>query len=288
MKIGFAGLGLMGKPMAENILKKGFDLSVFNRTASKTKSLEKIGAIVSSSPAELAQSCDVVITMVTGPKDVQEIIFGKEGLLKGSKKGLIIIDMSTIGPKAARKIAEDLNPHGIEFIDAPVTGSVVRAVSGELTIFVGGKKRIYEKVKPILETMGKDIFYMGDVGSGQAIKLVNNLLVGVSLTALSEGMLLAQAQGLTRKDVMEALSDVPAVAPFMKLKMPNMVKNSYPTAFSISNMSKDLDLAVKEVKSSKVKLPLLETTDKLYKKAKENNWGDLDNSAVLKVLEDNG
>lgn len=280
MRIGFVGLGLMGAPMAENILKAGFDLTVYNRTISKTKPLEKSGAKVSQGLEELGKSCDVVVTMVTGPKDVSDVC---KNLIKNNKQ-LIIIDMSTIGPKAARKISQTLSSKSsnIQFIDAPVTGSTIKAISGDLTIFAGGDKKTFEKVKPVLESMGKDIFYMGQIGNGQAIKLVNNLLVGSGLVALSEAMLLAQSQGLKREDVARALSDVPAVAPFMKLKMPNMVKDNYPTAFSVDNMSKDLNLAEKETKKS---LPILKTTAKLYRKAKKNGWGDLDNSAVIKVLE---
>lgn len=286
MKVGFVGLGLMGAPMAQNVLKNGFDLVVYNRTPKKTLPFKKSGAKVASSLQELGESCDLVITMVTGPEDVKEVIFGKEGIVKDPKKGLIIVDMSTIGPEAAKKIAQKLKSNDIGFIDAPVTGSVAKAHTGELTIFASGDKQVFRKIKPVLKTMGKDIFYMGRIGSGQAIKLVNNLLVGISLAALSEAMLLAQIQGLTRKDVMDTLSDVPAVSPFMKLKILNMVKGSYKTAFSIFNMSKDLGLALKEVNKVNKKLPLLETTDKLYQKAKKKGWGDLDNSAVIKILEE--
>ncbi len=285
LRIGFIGLGLMGEPMAANLLKAGFPVSVFNRTSAKTKNLKKIGAVVYDSPAGLAEQVDVLITMVTGPEDVQEVLFGKNGAAKTLKQGSIIIDMSTIGPQAARAIAQKLQAQKIEFLDAPVTGSTVRAISGELTIFVGGKKSVFQKAQSVFNAMGKDVLYIGETGQGQAIKLVNNLLVGSTLTALAEGMLLADAQGLSRKKVAQFLANVPTVSAMMKMKLPSMVTGKYKTAFSVANMSKDLELAKQEVKKIKQDVPVLEQAAKLYKQAKEHGMADLDNAAILKWLE---
>ncbi len=280
LKVGFIGLGLMGLPMARNILKNKFPLVVYNRTPSKTSSLKKLGAKVASSPSELASEVDILITMVTGPKDVEKVLLGKGGVIEGAKKSLVIIDMSTIGPKAARELNSTLKLQKHHFLDAPVTGSTVRAISGELTIFVGGNKNAYLKVKPVLKALGKDIYHMGDVGMGQAIKLVNNLLVGTTLAAISEGFLLAEKEGLTRKQVVETLENVPAVSGMMRMKMPNYLKDKYPVAFSVANMSKDLDLALDE----KGDLPLLKLTSSLYKKAIKMGLANEDNSAIIKVM----
>lgn len=238
LRVGFIGLGLMGEPMAKNILEKGFPLIVYNRTVAKTKFLQKLGAQVANSPQDLASKVDLVITMVTAGKDVESILFGDKGVVKGAKKGLMVMDMSTIGKLAAIQIARKLKKYGIELLDAPVTGSTPKAISGELTIFIGGNKKIYERVKDVLSAMGTNLQYMGEVGSGQAIKLINNHLVAVTITALAEGMVLADAMKLSRNKVEEVLKTVPAMSDFMNLKLPNFISNKFPLLFSASNMKK--------------------------------------------------
>lgn len=279
-KVGFIGLGLMGNPMARNILKAGFPLAVYNRTKSKTKELEKLGARVFDSPKDLAAEVDVLITMVTGPKDVESVLFGKNGVVKGAKKGLIIIDMSTIGPSAAQNIAQKLTKHGIEFIDAPVTGGTPRAESGELTIFVGGKEETFKKVKELLLTMGKDIHFIGPFGSGQTLKLVNNLIGATTFAVLSEVMLLADQLNLPRTKVFEALSTSHVISPVAKLKMQNLVKNDFTPTFSLANMSKDMSLAKKEARGGRLKI--LSLIEKMYRKGKAKA-GEEDVSAIIKV-----
>ncbi len=284
LKIGFIGLGLMGEPMARNILKKGFPLTVYNRTVSKTKSLQDLGAQVANSPQELASEVDVVITMVTAGKDVESILFGKKGFVWGAKKDSIVIDMSTIGKFAAIEISKKLKKYDINFVDAPVTGSTPKAISGELTIFIGANKKVYEKVKSVLAAMGTNLQYMGEVGSGQAIKLINNHLVAATITALAEGMALADVMKLPRKKAAEALKSVPAMSGFMNLKIYNFVSNKFPLLFSASNMKKDVSLAQMEAKKGKIKLPILSTVEKLYTKA-ENKYGNQDMSNIIKVIE---
>lgn len=284
MKIGFIGLGLMGHPMAKNILKSGFDLTVYNRTSSKTKELEKLGAKTAISPQTLAQNTDVIITMITAGQDVEEVLFGDKGVIKGAKKGLIIIDMGTIGPAYAKKIARILSIYGIEYLDAPVTGSTPGAISGTLTIFVGGKKDVFEKVKPVLSVIGKTIRFMGNQGMGQAIKMINNYLLAIQFEAISESMILADRMGLTREKTTEVLKTVPAISPMLNLKMPNYVTNNFPLLFSIANLSKDLSLALNEVKKNKKDFPSLSQVEKLYKKALKK-FANEDCSAIIKILE---
>lgn len=283
MKIGFIGLGLMGNPMAKNILKNGFDLTVYNRTPTKTKELQKLGAKVAVSPKELAKQSDVIITMVTAGQDVEKVLFGKNGVIHDAKKGLIIIDMGTIGPTYAKKIANKLAKYGIDYLDAPVTGSTPGAINGTLTIFVGGKKDIFEKVKPLLLSMGKTLHYMGPNGMGQAIKMINNYLLAIQFEGISESMMLADSMGLTRQKTADVLKTTPASSPMMNLKMPNLVNNNYPLLFSIANLSKDLSLALNEVKK-KTKFPSLYQVEKLYKKAIKKYSGE-DCSAIIKIFE---
>ncbi len=284
LKVGFIGLGLMGNPMAKNILKKGFDLKVYNRNPKRTLEFKKLGVPVAFSPEDLAKDRDVIVTMVTGPKDVREVLLGKEGVDKGAKKGLIVIDMSTIGPTNAQYIAKDLSQSGIDFIDAPVTGSVIKAVSGELTIFIGAKGSVFNKVKPVLAAMGTDLQFMGSNGAGQAIKLINNHLVASELTALAEATLLADILKLPRKKMASALENVFAMSPLMRQKLPNMVIEKYPTAFSMANMHKDEKLTLEEAEKAKKVLPLLKIVEKLYKRGLEEGLENEDNSAVMAVL----
>jgi 3-hydroxyisobutyrate dehydrogenase len=283
LKVGFIGLGLMGKPMALNIHKKGFPLSVYNRSPEKLKDFKKLGITTYDSPAELAANSDVVITMITAPKDVKEVAFGKNGIAESGNKDLVHIDMSTIGPSAAKEIAKGLAKKNIEFVDAPVTGSTDRAKTGELVIFAGGEKKVVEKLKPILLAMGTEVNYMGSVGTGQAIKLVNNMIVGETIATLSEGFVLGQDLGLSKKQIMDALKNVFGLSPNMKAKMPMMVEGEYPVAFSVANMQKDLKLGLDE-KSPSTPLPILKTTEAIYKKTMDEGWGEEDIAATFKVI----
>ncbi|OGM09515.1 hypothetical protein A2Z67_01570 [Candidatus Woesebacteria bacterium RBG_13_36_22] len=285
MKVGFIGLGLMGNPMAKNILKAGFSISVYNRTLSKTAEFKKLGVKVAKTPKELAKNSDVIITMITSGKDVEQVLFGKDGVVKGAKSGLVVIDMGTIGPTYAKKIAQKLKKYHIEFIDAPVTGGTPKAITGELTIFIGGNLKTYNKVKKLLLSMGKTLFHMGGVGRGQLMKIINNQLHPAAIIALSEGMLLADSLGLSRKKVMDALIAGPTISPTMKMVLPNYVDNKYPLRFSIANLKKDVTLALQEMKKAKMNLPLLRKTQSIYSKAVRNGLSNEDFSAIIKILE---
>jgi 3-hydroxyisobutyrate dehydrogenase-like beta-hydroxyacid dehydrogenase len=285
LKIGFIGLGLMGLPMAKNILAKGFPLSVYNRSPQKTKELEKLGAVVAKSPMELGETCDIVITCVTGPKDVREVLLGKNGVALADRPELIVVDMSTIGPTAACRIADDLKEMKIDFVDAPVTGGTSGAEKGTLTIFIGAKESVYEKVKPVLEAMGTDLQYVGKIGMGQGVKLINNLIVGETITALAEGFLLADEMKIPRKKMAEALQNVFGLSPNMKNKMPNMIAGKHTVTFSVANIRKDLKLAQDELEEVNI-LPQLKVAEKLYKAGMNKGLGNDDLSAVIKVLEE--
>ena len=283
LKVGFIGLGLMGKPMALNIHKKGFPLAVYNRSPKRLEDFKKLGITTYDSPAELSKNSDVVITMITAPKDVKQVALGKNGIAESGNKNLIHIDMSTIGPSAAKEIAKGLKKHGIDFIDAPVTGSTDRAKTGELVIFIGGDKKVVEKVKPVLEAMGTEHPYMGEVGSGQAIKLANNLIAGETIAVLGEAFALGESLGLTRKQIHEALKNTFSISPNMRAKMPMIEKGEYPVMFSVANMRKDLKLGLTE-KDSSTPLPILKTTESIYKKAMDQGWGDDDIAATFKII----
>ena len=283
IRVGFIGLGLMGNLMAKNILKAGFSVSVYNRTAEKTVEFQKLGAHVAKTPGDLAARSDVIITMVTGASDVEDVVFGKVGVVSGSPKGKTVIDMSTIGPTAAISIGKKLESKGIHFLDAPVTGGTYGAESGELTIFVGGKKDVYTYVSPLLSSMGNNLHYIGEVGSGQAVKMINNFLIASSLIALSEGMILADTMGLSRKALADALTGAPAVSLAQARKLPNYVAKKYPLNFTIKNMHKDLSLAASEM-GSKQALSMLTLVQSCYKKASEDGFSEGDYSQIIDAL----
>jgi 3-hydroxyisobutyrate dehydrogenase-like beta-hydroxyacid dehydrogenase len=211
---------------------------------------------------------------------VEDVYLGTYGISKTTNKNLIAIDMSTIGSTAVKTIAKKLS---FPLLDAPVTGSTYKAKTGELTIFIGGNKEIYKKVKPLLQAMGTNLQYMGKQGSGQSIKLINNFLVAATITSLAESMLLADALGLNRQTAADALKLVPALSPFMVMKLPNVVREDFPVAFSLNNMTKDLKLAVGEAKGKT--LALLNKIERLYITAQEKGLGAEDMSAIMKVLE---
>ncbi len=292
IKVGFIGLGLMGNPMAKNILKAGFSLNVYNRTTSKTEELQKLGARIFLSPKEIAQNSDIVISMVTAPEDVKDVMIGKNGVVYGAQKGLIAVDMSTIGPSAAQSIGLHMEKHGVDFLDAPVTGSTPKAITGELTIFIGGKKELYEKIKDVFGAMGTNLQYIGPTGSGQAIKLVNNVIIAATIVGLAEGVLMGEVFGLSKEKISESLKDVPAFSMYMRLKLENFLKDNYSPIFTLKNMKKDLYLAYDELKKAgylkklKAKFPLFYHIARLYKKGISSGRGDEDMCAVFKVLQE--
>jgi 3-hydroxyisobutyrate dehydrogenase len=283
MRVGFIGLGLMGLPMAHNILRAGFPLSVYNRTKSKAKELAAQGAVVVDSPAALGATCDVIVSIVTGPDDVRAVYLGSDGVAQSPKKDLIVVDMSTIGPTAAKQIAKDLAQHGISFVDAPVTGSTPKAISGELTIFIGGDKAIVEKIEPVLRAMGTTLQYMGSAGMGQAVKMINNYFVGVEAVALAEGMILADSMGLPRAKAAEALGNFSTgMSPVMKLVIGNFATDTYPLIFSLENLKKDVGLAMKE--KGLQELALMKLTKETLDQATEAGLGKEDFSTIIKIF----
>lgn len=283
MCIGFIGLGLMGNLMAKNIHTAGFPMSVYNRSRGKTDEFEKLGVRVVTTPKELVTHCDVIITMVTAARDVEDVVFGQHGIITANGKTRVIIDMSTIGPTAAKAIGKKLQPYGLEFLDAPVTGGTYGAKSGELTIFIGGSRETYERLRTVFESMGNNLHYMGGVGSGQAIKMINNFLIASSLVSLSEGMILADAMGLSRKSLATALSTTPAVSLAMTRKMQNYVTGEYSLNFTIKNMRKDLSLASLE-KNADSDFSLLSLVESAYIRADEQGLSDCDYSQIIDAI----
>lgn len=274
----------MGLPMAQNLIKAGFPLVVYDRSDKRKHLLDERCIVSVKSPYELNSLVDVVITMVPSGPDVQNILFGKEGIVHGPEHPKLIIDMSTIGPSYAKTIAFDLQTHDIAFLDAPVTGTVPKATDGTLTIFVGGDQDMYEYALPILEAIGKNIRYMGPAGSGQSMKLVNNYIITSSVVGLAEAMIFAQEMGMDRRQVGEVLKSVPCMSEHMRFKIDNFITDSFPLFFSVKNKLKDMELTQNEAKKHDLNLDSLNYLTKLYQVALDEGLEHEDMSIVFKML----
>ncbi|WP_188603794.1 NAD(P)-binding domain-containing protein [Vulcanisaeta souniana] len=283
MKVGFIGLGIMGSAMAMNIYKAGFPLIVYNRTRSKTEPFVKLGIPVAESPREVAERSDVVIDMVTDAPDVEEVLLGPNGVVHGAHTGLIVIDMSTNSPEHAKYFARELGKYGVEFLDAPVTGGDVGARQGTLTIMVGGKYETFERVKPILEAMGKTIIHAGDVGNGQMLKLLNQIVVGIDMLAVAEAMALAKKAGIDVEKLFTVLSTGAGNSFTVQYYMPKMMKGDFEPGFRAAHLKKDLRYALETANRLNVSLPGTALTLQLYNALVAKGLGEKGTQALLKL-----
>lgn len=284
MHIGFIGLGIMGRPMAEHLLKAGYRLTVFNRTASKTKSLVAQGAEAANSPAELAVSCDVIITMVPDTADVEEVLFGNAGVKEGLSAGKIVIDMSTISPEATEKFAERLRESNCEMLDAPVSGGEPGAIAATLTIMAGGKPEIFEKCQPIFATLGKNIVYTGKNGNGQRTKLVNQVICALNILAMTEGLRLAKLSKLDLQTTLQAVSGGAAGSWMLNNLTPRILKNDFAPGFMMRLQSKDLRLATDLIQSLGKEFPGTALTHQLFQQAVEKGLGEQGTQGLINLF----
>jgi 3-hydroxyisobutyrate dehydrogenase len=255
-KVGFIGLGAMGGPMAKNLVKKGFSLTIFDIVAERMEPLKDMGAQLASSCREVAAICPLVITILPASSHVREAVLGKNGVAEGIQRGSVLIDMSTIDPLTTRDIAKILGEKGAEMLDAPVARGVPAAVAGTLVIYVGGKKEVFERHRPILAAMGTDIYHVGDIGSGEVVKIVNNVMVAVTTCALAEAMVLGVKAGVKPDILFEALSSGSGNSFVLQNHYKNNVmKGKFEEGvFPVDYMLKDLDLALST--GSKLRIPL--------------------------------
>lgn len=258
-RVGFAGIGRMGLPMARNVLDAGFPLTVFNRTPERCDPLVEAGASLAATPAELARASDVVITMVADGDAVRALLDGPDGLLEGAAQGMVLVEMSTIGPPAAREIAARCAARGVAMLDAPVSGSIAVATAGQLTVLVGGEQGPLERARPVLEAMSKAVLHLGPSGAGAAMKLGLNLIIGATVQSVSEALVLAEASGIEREAAYDAIAGSVLGSPFVAYKRDAWVDpDGTPTAFTLELMRKDLGLALELGAAAGV--PLLATS----------------------------
>jgi 3-hydroxyisobutyrate dehydrogenase-like beta-hydroxyacid dehydrogenase len=283
-KVGFIGLGLMGSRMAANVARAGYPLTVYNRTASKTDPLVAMGARRVESPRLVAQSSDVVITMLSEASAVEAVVYGEDGLAAGADEGLVVINMSTISPQETHQIAAQLATHGVKMLDAPVMGSTGPAESGNLEILVGGDESTFIACKDLLGTMGKSLYYLGPQGSGAQMKLSMNLMVAAQLICLSEAMLLAAKAGIDLNIAGKIISGSNIASNLTIRKVTNIVEGNYQPAFSLENMHKDLGLIMQNAHVLGAPLPASSVVHQLFTAAKERGYADQDSSAIYRVL----
>lgn len=284
--IGFIGLGIMGRGMAVNLLKAGFPLRVWNRTAERMAPLVETGASPGSSPADVAAHSDIIITCVSDTPDVEAVILGEEGVIHGVREGSLVIDMSTISPQATRDIAEQLTAKGVHMLDAPISGGSEGAVNGTLSIMVGGEAEQFERAMPVFEAMGKTITHVGRSGDGQTVKLVNQILVVVTMQAVSEGLLFAQAGGLDLEKTLAAVTGGAAGSWMLSNRGPQVVQRDWRPGFTMDLQQKDLRLVLEAADQMGVPLPGTSLVFQLYRALQRKGLGDEGNHALVKALED--
>jgi 3-hydroxyisobutyrate dehydrogenase-like beta-hydroxyacid dehydrogenase len=280
-KIGFLGLGEMGGPMASRLLGAGHRLVVWNRSAERTLPLAREGAAVASSPAKAAAGSDFAITMLATPEALEDVLFGTAGLAPALSPGQILIDMSTVGPDEVRSAASRL-PQGVSLVDAPVRGSVPQATSGRLEVFVGATDENYERVRPILETLGT-VRHAGGPGSGAALKLVANLALGAAIVTLGEALALGDSLELKRDTVLDALADSP-IGPIVKAKRANVESEDFTPSFKLRHAAKDLKLVTEAAAARGRDLKQARANRARLDESAAQGAADLDFSAVVATI----
>lgn len=284
MHIAFIGLGTMGAPMAKNLLKAGFSLTVHNRSREKEEELAALGAKRAASPKEAAEGADVVITNVSDTPDVEAVIFAENGASHSMKAGSILIDVSTISPLASKAMAESLQQKGIDMLDAPVSGGSEGAQKGTLSIMVGGKAEVLEKVRPLLEAMGKAIIHVGDNGSGQVTKAINQTILAGIYSSVAEGMVLGMAAGVDIYAALEAVSGGAAACWVLNNRAKNMIEDSYPLGFRTRLFLKDLGIALETSKALGVAMPVAAYVEQLGTSLVKRGLGDEDVSNLARIV----
>ncbi|MBI3763216.1 MAG: NAD(P)-dependent oxidoreductase [Chloroflexi bacterium] len=275
----------MGKPMARNLIKAGFALTVHNRGRAPVDELVAEGAKAANSPRDAAAASDVVITIVPDSPDVEHVALGPEGIVAGAKPGLIHIDMSTISPVATRRIAAREAEAGVAMLDAPVSGGTVGAQQGTLSIMVGGDEATFEKCRPILEALGKRITYLGPSGAGQTTKACNQVMTAGIYAVMSEALVLAAKAGLDPAKVVEVLAGGAARCWALEVRAPKILRRDLAPGFKASMQYKDLNIIAETARAERVPMPVTALVRELYAAMVSAGDGELDNSAVIKVLE---
>ena len=285
MKVGFIGLGIMGRPMALNLHKAGHTLFVHGRRPESMAPLAQAGCTACASAAEAAAQADVTIIMVSDTADVEQVIFGAGGVTHGAKPGSVVVDMSTISPTATRHFAKELSARGIEMLDAPVSGGDVGAINATLSIMVGGKPAVFERVQPLFAAMGKNIVHIGDNGAGQVAKACNQIVVAVTIEAVAEALTFARKSGVDAAKVRDALLGGFAASRILEVHGKRMLDNNYQPGFKTKLHQKDMNIVLQTAKDLGLALPAAALVMQHMNALMGIGDGELDSAAVMKIIE---
>ena len=283
-KIGFIGIGIMGKPMAKNLIDAGYPLIVYDIRKEVLEEMVSSGAKRASSNKEVASQCDIIITMLPNSPEVKSAILGKEGVIEGVKKGQILIDMSSIAPLVTQEIAKELYTKGVEMLDAPVSGGQEKAQSGTLAIMVGGKEEVFIKCKPILEVMGKPTL-VGSIGAGQTTKLVNQVIVAINIAAVAEGLLLGKKAGVDPQRIFEAIKGGLAGSQCLTDKAPRMFQGKYDPGFRIKLHVKDLNNVLQTSRELHTAMPLCAQVMEMMQTLMADGYSEVDHGGLALFYE---
>lgn len=281
MRVAFLGLGIMGRSMAANLVKGGHEVVGWNRSAGKHVD----GARLAANPAEAAREAEVVWMCVSDTKAVEDVLFGSNGVEQSLQPGMVIVDSSTISPSATRQFAERVQARGVEYVDAPVTGSKIGAENGTLIFIVGGDEAVVEKLRPLFDSMGKQLFRMGETGKGQTAKLAMNLQIALIYEGFAEALTLSTKLGLEAETLIPLVQASMIRSGVVDYKAPFILQRDFSPNFPLRLMHKDIHLALEAAREARVKLPGLETVEEIYDMASEDGHQDLDYAATLTLLE---
>jgi len=285
-RIGFIGLGIMGKPMARNLLKAGYQLVVHNRSRGPVEELQREGAEGAGSPAEVAERSDVIITMLPDTPDVRQVVEGERGVLEGIRQGSLLIDMSTISPIATRELASRVEERGARMLDAPVSGGDVGAQQGTLSIMVGGREEDFQRALPIFQVLGKTITYLGPSGSGQVVKACNQIVVALTIEAVSEALVLGAKAGVDPAKIVQVLMGGMAGNRVLEMRKDNFLGHTFNPGFKVALHHKDLGIALQTGRELGVPLPATALVDQAFAALEARGRSQQDHTALITLLEE--
>jgi 2-hydroxy-3-oxopropionate reductase len=284
--VGFIGLGIMGKPMAKNLMEAGYDLVVHNRSPEKAEELAGEGATAAGTPREVAEGCDVVITMLPDSPQVEEVLSGEAGVFEGVREGTLIVDMSTISPVVTESLSARAKEKGASLLDAPVSGGDVGAIEGTLSIMVGGDEEDFERAKPLFDVMGKTVTHVGPTGAGQVTKAANQIVVALTIEAVSEALVLGSKGGVSPEKILDVLGGGLAGNKVMEVKREKFLSHTFDPGFRSELHHKDLGIALAAGREYGVALPVTAVVDQMLLTMRRKGWGGEDHSALLRIIED--
>jgi len=287
LKIGFIGIGNMGRPMSINLIKAGHELTVHDIREEATEGPVRMGARAAGSPREVAESSDIVMTSLPSSEALEEVALGEDGVLEGAARGCILVDTSTVSPSTIRRVADVARGRGVEVLDAPVSGGVAGAEAGSLTVMVGGDRAVFERCLEVLRVIGENVYHVGGVGAGNTVKLVNNLMSLVNVAALSEGMVLGVKAGVDPETLYDVVRVSTGRSHALEVKLPSIIsKGRFEAGFAIDLACKDLGLAVDLGRELGVPLIVTSVARQVYELARARGMGRLDHTAVITLLEE--